>query len=96
MKWRSAVFHFWQMGITVPVMTRMSAITIKLPEGTLRRLKHEAAATGQSVAQLIRDYVEGASRSGKESVHALAPELAGSVSGSGRSATNDRSRFLRS
>jgi hypothetical protein len=90
------VFPFWQTDITIPVMTRMSAITIKLPEATLRRLRHEAAMTRQSVAQLIRDYVEGAARGGKESVHALAPELAGSVAGSGRSATNDRSRFRRS
>ena len=84
------------MGITIPLMTRMNAITIKLSEATLRRLRLEAQATGRSVAQLIRDCVEGPSRDGAESVHALASDLAGSVAGRGRAASNERKRFRRS
>jgi plasmid stability protein len=90
------VFPFWQKGITLRFMARMNAITIKLPEETLRRLRLEAQAAGRSVAQLIRDYVEGSSRESSQSVHALASDLAGSVAGRGRPATNERKRFRRS
>lgn len=72
----------------------MKGITIKLPEETLRRLRHEARATGRSVAQLIRECVEGP-RGSAESVYALASDLAGSIAGSGRAATNERTRFRR-
>lgn len=72
----------------------MKGITIKLPEETLRRLRHEARASGRSVAQLIRECVERSPGSG-ESVYALAADLAGSVTGSGRAATNERKRFGR-
>ena len=86
---------FAGMGLPL-LMARMSPITIKLPEGTLRRLRLEAKATGRSVAQLIREYVERPSADGSESVHALAADLAGSVAGSGRGATNERKLFRRS
>jgi hypothetical protein len=77
-------------------MSAMRGITVKLPEATIRRLQQEALATGRSVGQLIRDLVERESLEGAASVHAMAADLAGSVAGSGRSATNDRVRFRRS
>jgi predicted transcriptional regulator len=76
-------------------MAAMKGITVKLPEATLRRLRHEARATGRSVAQLIRECVEESSQGGAESVHAIAIDLAGSVAGSWSAATNDRQRFRR-
>jgi predicted DNA-binding protein len=72
----------------------MKTITLKLPEQTLQRLKDEAKATGRSVAALIRERIE-TSPDG-QSVHALAADLAGSVAGSRRAATNERRRFGRS
>ena len=80
-----------QDGVTFSGMA-MKGITIKLPDDTLRRLRLEARATGRSVAQLIRECVEGP-RGGAESVYTLASDLAGSVAGSGRSASNARRRF---
>jgi hypothetical protein len=74
----------------------MKGITIKLPEGTLRRLREEARATGRSVADLIRERVEGSTLQGAPSVHALTADLAGSLAGGRRAASNDRRRFSRS
>lgn len=90
-----AVLPFCQVGITASGMPAMRGITIKLPEATLRRLRLEARATGRSVAQLIRECVEGSARGDVASVHALASDLAGSVAGRGRAATNERKRFRR-
>ena len=71
----------------------MKTVTVKLPEQTLQRLQREARATGRSVGALIRDRIETAPEA--ESVHALAGDLAGSVRGSRRSATNQRRKFRR-
>ena len=76
-------------------MSAMKGITIKLPESTLRRLRKEARETGRSLAALIRDRLE-ASSPDAGSVHALASDLAGSLEGSRRAATNERRRFRRS
>lgn len=77
-------------------MAAMRGITIKLPEATLRRLRQEARATGRSVAELVRERVEGPAVRGSPSVHAITADLAGSVAGSRRAASNDRRRFRRS
>jgi hypothetical protein len=90
------VLPFCQDGITPSIMPAMKGITVKLPEATLRRLRLEARATGRSVAQLIRDRLESGSPGGAESVHAIASDLAGSVAGSDRAASNERRRFRRS
>jgi hypothetical protein len=75
----------------------MRGITIKLPDVTLSRLRREARASGRSVATLVREAIEV--RHGREpaerSVRAIAGDLAGSLAGSRRSATNDRRRFRR-
>jgi predicted DNA-binding protein len=73
----------------------VKGITIKLPEETLRRLKDEAASTGRSVAALIRERIEAPSDRDTSSVFALASDLAGSVEGPRRSATNERRKFRR-
>jgi predicted transcriptional regulator len=73
----------------------MKAITIKLPEATLRRLKDEARATGRSVAALVRERVEVLPGADRPSVYALASDLAGCVAGSRTPATNERRRFRR-
>jgi hypothetical protein len=72
----------------------MKGITIKLSPQTLRRLREEAAATGRSVASLVRHRLED--RRDNESVvsvYGLTADLAGSVAGPRRSATNSRRRF---
>ena len=74
----------------------MKGITVKLPEETLRRLQEEARSTGRSVAALIRERVETPPGHDGESLYALTSDLAGSVAGSRKSATNKRSRFRRS
>jgi hypothetical protein len=74
----------------------MKGITIKLSEVTLRRLRQEAQATGRSVGALVRDRVEGVPRGSSDSVHALTADLAGSLIGPPRSATNARRRFRKS
>jgi hypothetical protein len=76
-------------------MAVMRGITIKLSEMTLRRLRQEARATGRSVAALVRERVEASSESGGRSVFAVTSDLAGSVAGSRRAATNTRRRFGR-
>jgi predicted transcriptional regulator len=77
-------------------MAAMKAITIKLSDATLRRLRQEARETGRSVASLVRDRLETSSDPAGESVHALASDLAGCLEGSRRAATNERRRFRRS
>jgi predicted transcriptional regulator len=77
-------------------MGAMKGITIKLPEATLRRLRQEARATGRTVADLVRERVEGPTARGAPSVHAITADLAGALAGSRRAATNDRRRFRRS
>ncbi len=73
----------------------MKGITIKLAEVTLRQLRLEARATGRSVAEIIRGRLENPSDHGTQSVYALSSDLAGSVSGSRKPATNARRRFRR-
>jgi len=68
----------------------MRTITVKLPDDTLERLKHEAQATGRTVGAVIRDRLE--SSSSKDSVHALTSDLAGSLAGPQKSVTNARRR----
>jgi hypothetical protein len=76
-------------------MAFMKGITIKLPETTLRRLKQEARATGRSVAALVRERVEPTPDRGGRSVFAMTPDLAGSLAGRRRAATNERRKFGR-
>jgi len=73
----------------------MKGITIKLPEPTLRRLQEEARATGRSIASLVRERLEGHAAEVGRSVFSRSSDLAGSLAGSRRSATNDRPRFRR-
>jgi predicted DNA-binding protein len=73
----------------------MKGITIKLPDETLRRLRKEAQATGRSVAALIRERIEIPHQRDAESVYALTSDLAGSLAGVRRAATNDRRKFRR-
>jgi predicted DNA-binding protein len=72
----------------------MRGITIKLPEQTLRRLRAEAKATGRTLAAVVRERLE-APLTSAESVYGLTADLAGSLAGSRRSASNDRRRFRR-
>ena len=73
----------------------MKGITIKLPATTLRRLQQEARATGRSVAALVRERVEAAPDRGGQSVFAATHDLAGSLAGGRRAATNERRKFRR-
>ena len=72
----------------------MKGITIKLPESTLKRLEREARASGRSVGANIRERIESGPDAG-DSVYSLTHDLAGTVSGSGKSATNERRKFRR-
>lgn len=74
----------------------MKGITIKLPEATLRRLQAQARETGRSVAALVRERIEDPPNRDVPSVYALSADLAGSVAGRRRAATNQRRRFRRS
>ncbi|MGH9257028.1 MAG: FitA-like ribbon-helix-helix domain-containing protein [Vicinamibacterales bacterium] len=74
----------------------MKGITIKLPDATLRRLQQQAREAGRSVAALVRDRVEGAPDRQAPSVYAVTADLAGSLAGPRRPATNERRRFRRS
>lgn len=74
----------------------MTGITIKLPDTLLRRLRQEARATGRSVAALIRDSLEAVPNRGNRSVYEISSDLAGSVAGDRKPATNHRRRFTRS
>lgn len=71
----------------------MKGITIKLPAATLNQLQQEARATGRSVADLVRERLEGGTASPAESVHALISDLAGSLAGGREAASNGRRRF---
>jgi len=82
--------------VSYPVcMGAMKGITIKLPEATVRQLRQQARQSGRSVAALVRQLVE-APPSSSGSVYAMSADLAGSVAGGRRPATNARSRFRRS
>jgi hypothetical protein len=72
-------------------MAGMKGITVKLPEATLRRLKQEARMTGRPVAQLVRERVEA--EGGGRSVFAVTSDLAGSLAGGRKAATNERPKF---
>lgn len=73
----------------------MKGLTIKLPDATLRRLRQEARATGRSVAALVRERLEAQADRDDRSVYAITSDLAGSVAGGRKPATNDRRRFRR-
>ena len=77
------------------VMAVMKGITIKLSEATLRRLKQEARASGRSVAALVRERVEAPMDRDRQSVFAVTSDLAGSLAGGRRAATNERRKFGR-
>ena len=74
-------------------MAIMKGITIKLSDTTLRRLRQEARATGRSVAAVVRERVEAPQDRDGQSVFALTSDLAGSVAGSRKAATNERRKF---
>jgi predicted transcriptional regulator len=74
----------------------MKGITVKLPDATLRQLRQEARATGRSVAALVRERVEALPRRESRSVYEITSDLAGSVAGDRKPATNKRRRFARS
>jgi hypothetical protein len=76
-------------------MSTMKGITVKLPETTLRRLRQEARVSGRSVGALIRERVEAALERDDRSVYAMTSDLAGSVAGGRKAATNARRKFLR-
>ena len=76
-------------------MAVMKGITIKLPETTLRRLQQEARATGRSVAALVRERVGATPDGAGRSVFAVSSDLAGSLAGRRKAATNERRRFGR-
>jgi hypothetical protein len=71
----------------------VKAITIKLPEPIFERLREQARATGRSVAALVRERLESPAPAG--SVLEMTSDLAGSLSGSRRPATNERKKFRR-
>jgi len=73
----------------------MKGITIKLPDATLRRLRQEARDAGRSVAALVRERVEVPANRRAGSVYALTADLAGSLAGRRKPATNQRRRFRR-
>ena len=73
----------------------MTGITIKLPEETLLRLQQEARATGRSVAALIRDRIAMTPVRDDGSFFGLTSDLAGSVTGVRKAATNARRKFRR-
>ena len=75
---------------------RMKGITIKLPDTTLRQLRHQARESGRSVSALVRERVEALPGQASESVYALTSDLAGSLAGGRRPATNTRRQFRRS
>lgn len=78
------------------MMGVMKGITIKLPETTLRRLKQQARDTGRSVAALVRERVEAPLDHSGGSVYAVTSDLAGSLAGGRKAATNQRRKFRRS
>jgi hypothetical protein len=74
----------------------MKRIIVKLRDTTLRRLRQEARTAGHSLANLIRERLEAVPRRGSRSVYETTADLAGSVAGSRKPATNNRRRFARS
>jgi hypothetical protein len=74
----------------------VKGITVKLPDTTLRRLRQEARESGRSVAALIRERLETVPHGGSRSVYDIAADLAGSVAGQRKPATNERRKFSRS
>ena len=70
----------------------MKGITIRLSETTLKQLEQEARASDRSVAAIIRERVEHRSDA-PDSVYTLSRDIAGSLSGARKSATNDRRMF---
>ena len=90
----TAVLQFCQDGVTLVGI--MKGITVKLPDTTLRQLRQEARATGRSVAALIRERLEAVPRRGRRSVYEITSDLAGSVAGDRKPASNDRRRFAQS
>jgi len=74
----------------------MKGISIKLPEMTLRRLQQQARRAGRSVASLVRERVESGPDRHARSVYAVTADLAGSLAGRRRPASNERRRFRRS
>jgi predicted DNA-binding protein len=77
------------------IAVAMKGITIKLPVSTLKRLEQEARASGRSVAAIIRERVEAQLETG-DSVYSLTRDLAGSLAGGSKAATNERRKFKRS
>lgn len=75
-------------------MAGLIAISIKLPEATVRRLRWQAKARGSSVSALVRERLDEPRRDG-QTVGDLAGDLVGSVNGPAISATNDRIKFRR-
>lgn len=73
-------------------MSGMKGLTIKLPVAVARRLKDEARESGRSVAAVVRDRLEVASRE-TSSVYAISSDLAGSLASGTQSATNARRKF---
>jgi 16S rRNA U516 pseudouridylate synthase RsuA-like enzyme len=74
----------------------MRGITIKLPEATMKRLRRQARATGRTVADLVRERLAGMTVNAQAgSVYAITDDVAGSLTGSRRAATNARRRFHR-
>lgn len=74
---------------------RMKGLTIKLTEELHRRLAAEARASGRSLGAVIRGKLEGETPASSNTVHERAADLAGTLSGSRRTATNDRRKFRR-
>lgn len=64
---------------------------MRLAEATLRQLGQRARREGTSVSALIRGLVERGL--GGRTVYGITADLAGSLEGSGRAATNARSKF---
>jgi predicted transcriptional regulator len=71
----------------------MKAITIKLSDEMLRQLQEEAKSTGRSVSAVIRERVQTSSDGNAESIYALTSDLAGTLAGVPKAATNNRRRF---
>ena len=82
------------MRVTLWIMSSMKGITIKLPDAVIQQLKAQARQSRRSVAALVRERIEGP-RHHDGSVHAISADLAGSLAGSRRPATNARSKFRR-
>ena len=73
----------------------MRGITIKLPDDLLRRIREQARESGRSVASIVRECLEAALGGRAESVYSRTKDLAGSLDGSRKAATNARKRFRR-